>query len=329
MKYFRLMKQPCNKPGLKINPCNNILLGDFMGKRNFISIRDLDKKEVARYLSLAEKFEYYFAAKKHGKILATMFFEPSTRTNMSFQTASKRLGIDTLSWNSAQSSTQKGESFKDTVKIMSGYADILAIRHPAEGAARLAAETVEKPIINAGDGGNQHPTQTLLDLYTIRKLKEKIEGLEITLLGDLKYARAMKSLVYGLSMFGANITLVSPAGLEIDKNVLQEIHQKFGANITEANTIDLTNTDVVYVCRIQKERFSDQYEAEKVQKEFRVSADILKKAKKDIAILHPLPKIDEIPEEIDSLPCAKYFEQAKNGIPVRMAVIADLLGIEA
>lgn len=299
-----------------------------MGAKNLISIRDLDKTEVERYLSLAAKYEGFFTTKKANKIVATLFFEPSTRTNMSFQTAAKRLRLETLSWTSTHSSTQKGESFKDTVKIMSGYADLLVIRHPAEGAARVAAEITDVPVINAGDGGNQHPTQTLLDLYSIKKLKGKIEDLSVMLLGDLKYARAMKSLLYGLAMFGANITLASPTGLEMDKNIINEVKERFGANIAEVNSLDLSNTDVVYVCRIQKERFSDPYEAEKVQKEFRLSEELLKKAKRDMIVLHPLPKIDEIPEEVDNMPCAKYFEQAKNGVPVRMAVIADLLRLD-
>ncbi|MCX8167036.1 MAG: aspartate carbamoyltransferase [Candidatus Micrarchaeota archaeon] len=298
-----------------------------MRKKSLISIRDLDKRDIENYLKLAERYENHFTKEKIGKVLATLFFEPSTRTNLSFQTSAKRLGIDTLNWNVQFSSTQKGESFEDTVKIVSGYADILVIRHPLEGAARFASEVQDKPVINAGDGANQHPTQTLLDLYTIKKYKQKIENVNITLLGDLKYARAMKSLIYGLAMFGANITLVSPKGLEMDSYVIREVKEKFSANIIEQNVIDLSGTDVLYLCRIQKERFSDPYEAEKIQKEFRVNMDYLKKAKDDLIIMHPLPKVDEVPKEVDKLKNAIYFSQAKNGVPVRMAVISDLLGL--
>ncbi|MEM3372759.1 MAG: aspartate carbamoyltransferase [Candidatus Anstonellales archaeon] len=298
-----------------------------MRKKHILSIRDLDKKDIEYYLKLAEKYENYFSMDKKSKILATLFFEPSTRTNLSFQAAAKRLGVDTLNWNVQFSSTQKGESFEDTVKIVSNYADILVIRHALEGAARFASEVQDKPVINAGDGANQHPTQTLLDLYTIWKNKRTIEGLNITLLGDLKYARAMKSLVYGIAMFGANLTLISPAGLEMDKWIIEEVKQKFSVNITQQNNIDLSNTDVLYLCRIQKERFSDPYEAEKVQKEFRISLDYLRKAKEDIIIMHPLPKIDEVPKEVDKLKNAVYFSQAKNGVPVRMAIISDLLNM--
>ena len=297
-------------------------------KKDLISIRDLSKGEIERYLKLAGKYEGYFSEKRVSKIVATMFFEASTRTNMSFQTAAKRVGMETLPFYAEYSSTSKGETFRDTVKIIAGYADLLVIRHPLEGTARLAADIVDKPVINAGDGGNQHPSQTLIDLYSMIKLKEKLEGLNVVLLGDLKYARAMRSLLHGLAMFGANATLASPKGLEMDPSVIEELKQQFGANISETNSVELNDCDVLYVCRIQKERFSDLYEAEKVQKEFRVSPELLKKAKKDMAILHPLPKIDEIPKEVDETHFAKYFEQARNGIPVRMGIMAHLLGLD-
>ncbi len=297
-------------------------------KKDLISIRDLTKNDIVRYLRLAEKYENFFAKEKKHKIVVNAFFEPSTRTNMSFQTAAKRLGLEVLAFNVHGSSLAKGESFVDTIKILAGYSDALVIRHPLEGSARLAAESVDIPIINAGDGGNQHPSQTLLDLYTIHKLKGRIEGINVMLLGDLKYARVMNSLVYGLAMFEAEITLVSPKGLEMDTRMLDDVKEQFGANITQTNIIDLKNIDVLYICRIQKERFNDPYEAEKVQKEFRLTSEYLKNAKEDLVILHPLPKIDEIPKEIDSMKYAQYFNQAKNGIPVRMAIISDILRLE-
>jgi len=294
-----------------------------------ISIRDCEKKDLEEYLKLAEKMEALLKSGKKivdNKIVATMFFEPSTRTNMSFQAAAKRLGADVISFNSESSSSKKGESLIDTVKIIDGYADVLVIRHPGEGAARVADRAAKHPVVNAGDGGNQHPTQTLIDLYTIKKCKGEIEGLNVQLVGDLKHARAMRSLVLGLAMFGARITLVSPKGLEMDREIIEEARGRHKADIEELNAIDLSDCDVLYVCRVQKERFADQYEAAKVQHEFRISEEYLENAKAGMIILHPLPKIDEIPEAVDESPMARYFQQAKYGVPVRMAVLGRMLG---
>ncbi|MCX6772923.1 MAG: aspartate carbamoyltransferase [Candidatus Micrarchaeota archaeon] len=293
--------------------------------RDLISIRDLSKKDVESFLSEAAKMEKLIGTPKSellkGKVVANMFFEPSTRTNMSFQAASKRLGAKIMTFYPNTSSVAKGETLADTVRMIDGYADALVIRHPLEGSVRFAADLADNPVINAGDGGNQHPTQTLIDLYSIKKLKGKISGLKVTLLGDLKHARAMRSLLYGLGMFGAEVTLVSPTSLRMEEDIIRETKEKFGTSVTQTSEISLKGCDVLYVCRIQKERFSDQYEAEKIQKEFRVDLDLVKFAPKDLAILHPLPKVDEIPPEVDHDPRAKYFEQAKNGVPVRMAVL--------
>jgi len=293
-----------------------------------ISIRDLDKSGIEDYFSLTEKMEKYLESGKRtleGTVVATMFFESSTRTNMSFQTAAKRLGADVITFGAESSSSKKGETLVDTIKIIDGYADLLVMRHPLEGAARLADMVAAHPVINAGDGGNQHPTQTLIDLYTILKCKGKIGGLKVHLVGDLKYARTMRSLVYGLSMFNARMVLASPKGLEMDKSIIREAREKFDADIVEQNSVDLSDCDVLYVCRIQKERFADQYEAEKIQKEFRINEGYLENAKDGMIILHPLPKVDEIPEVVDESPMARYFQQAKYGVPVRMAVITKLL----
>lgn len=297
--------------------------------KGLISIRDLEKRDIEDYFSLIEKMEKHLESGKpvlDGKIIATIFFEPSTRTHMSFQAAAKRLGAQTITLDVEKSSSRKGESLSDTIKIMDGYSDMIVIRHPLEGAARFADTAAVHPVINAGDGGNQHPTQTLIDLYTILKCKGSINKMRVHLVGDLKYARAMRSLVYGLAMFGARMVLASPKGLELDRELVREVREKFDADIVEQNSIDLSDCDVLYVCRIQKERFADQYEAEKVQKEFRISEQYLESAKKGMIILHPLPKIDEIPEVVDESPMARYFQQAKYGVPVRMAVIARLLG---
>ncbi len=293
---------------------------------DLLSIRDLDKNEIEEILDAADAIE---TGKKkpnlNGKILATMFFEPSTRTKLSFQSAAMRCGMETLDFSPETSSLKKGETFMDTVKTVEGYTDILAIRHPKEGAVRLAADVVGKPVVNGGDGGNQHPTQTLIDLFSIKKIKGKIGGLNVTLLGDLKHARTMRSLVYGLAMFGAKITLVSPKGLEMDQEYLEEVNKKFKLNVKIENTPDYSDADVLYVCRIQAERFADQYEAQSVQAKFRIKKTDLKDAKEDLAILHPLPKINEIENSIDQMKQAKYFQQAHYGVPLRMAVLEYVL----
>jgi aspartate carbamoyltransferase catalytic subunit len=237
-----------------------------------------------------------------------------------------RLGAKVLSFeNVGASSIVKGETFSDTIRMVDGYADIIVVRHAKEGSARYAAQLAEHPVINGGDGGNQHPTQTLLDLYTIKRAKKRIDGLNVTLLGDLKHARTMRSLLYGLSMYGANTTLVAPKGLEMNKEIINEARTRFGASVEEKSSMDLSNADVLYLCRIQKERFSDQYEAEKVQKEFRITEDAIKGVKDDLIIMHPLPKIDEVAPEVDRSKYAYYYEQAKMGVPVRMAIMDTMV----
>jgi aspartate carbamoyltransferase catalytic subunit len=259
-----------------------------------------------------------------GKILANLFFEPSTRTRLSFASAMQKLGGSVIGFEDITStSVAKGESLIDTIKTVEKYCDVIVIRHPKEGSARLAAEISEKPVINAGDGANQHPTQTILDLYTIKKLKGRIKGLNVALVGDLKYGRVMKSLAYGLAMFEANLTLVSPVGLELPEQTIKEIVEKFDTEIIQTDNIlsGLKNADVIYVCRIQKERFEDVYEAEKVQKSFRITSQMLEKTKEEAIILHALPKTVEIEPSIDKTKKAKYFDQVYYGIPVRMAII--------
>ncbi len=294
---------------------------------DIISVRDLSKDTINDILDLATEMEsnpekYVYSDKK---VLATMFFEPSTRTKLSFQSAGVRLGLEYIDFSKETSSLKKGESFTDTLKVVDGYADVIVIRHANEGSARLAAEVSSHPVINGGDGGNQHPTQGLIDLYTIKKLKGKIKGLNVTMNGDLKHARAMQSLVYMLAMFGANIHLISPRGLEMDPALIAEIRDKFNVKVTESNTVDFSNSDVVYMCRIQKERFVDPYEAMSVQKKFSINLDNLKNVKEDLTILHPLPKVNEVDYAIDNTKYAKYFEQARNGIPVRMAILKYVL----
>lgn len=292
---------------------------------DLISIRDLDKAAIEKLLDSAEKMEKNLFTSHEmfrGKVAATLFFEPSTRTHLSFQTAAQRLGMSVVPYYHGASSSTKGESLRDTLKIVDGYADILILRHPLEGSARWAAEMAQHPLINAGDGGNQHPTQTLIDLYAIIKAKGKIKGLSVQLVGDLKHARAMRSLLYALGMFGANVKLAAPIGLEMDPAIIKETEEKFGAKITQTAELDLAGSDVVYVCRIQKERFADPYAASKLAASFHISPELLKNAKADMILMHPLPKIDEIPPEVDASPHAYYFQQARCGVPVRMAVLA-------
>jgi len=300
----------------------------FKGK-DVISIRDFSKEEIEKILEEAEKMETSLAKNIElnylkGKILANLFFEPSTRTRLSFASAMQKLGGSVIGFEDITStSVAKGESLIDTIKTVEKYCDVIVIRHPREGSARLAAEISEKPVINAGDGANQHPTQTILDLYTIKKLKGRIKGLNVALVGDLKYGRVMKSLAYGLAMFEANLTLVSPVGLELPEQTIKEIVEKFDTEIIQTDNIlsGLKNADVIYVCRIQKERFEDVYEAEKVQKSFRITSQMLEKTKEEAIILHALPKTVEIEPSIDKTKKAKYFDQVYYGIPVRMAII--------
>ncbi|MEW6035369.1 MAG: aspartate carbamoyltransferase [Candidatus Micrarchaeota archaeon] len=287
-----------------------------------ISIRDIGKDAVEAILDRAAEISGKGGGKGcEGKILATLFFEPSTRTKLSFQSAALRNNMKYIDFAPETSSLKKGESFEDTIKTVSGYADVLAIRHPREGAARLAADISDRPVINGGDGANQHPTQTLIDLYSIRKSKGRIKGLNVTLLGDLKHARTMRSLAYALAMFEAKVTLVSPPGLEMDQGYLQELKERFGFEAKVKNEPEYAGADVLYVCRIQQERFADPYEAKRVTEKFMVKKADLKDAKDDLVILHPLPKINEIEGSIDAMKQARYFEQAHNGIPVRQAVL--------
>ncbi len=287
-----------------------------------LSIRDIEKTDIEKILERAGEI----AAKGSGnalkgKVLATLFFEASTRTKLSFQSAALHSGMEYIDFLPETSSLKKGESFVDTIRTVAGYADAIVVRHPKEGSARLAADSVEKPVINGGDGANQHPTQTLIDLYSIKKSKGRIKGLNVTLLGDLKHARTMRSLVYALGMFGAEVTLVSPRGLEMDSTYLKELKERFDFKVSLKSEPQYSSADVLYVCRIQQERFADPYEAKMVTDKFMIKKADLKDAKDDLVILHPLPKINEIEASIDDMKQAKYFEQAHNGVPVRQAIL--------
>jgi aspartate carbamoyltransferase catalytic subunit len=303
--------------------------------KDIISIRDLKKEEIELILDTAEKMEPYAKGERvcklmEGKILGTLFFEPSTRTQLSFTSAMQRLGGDTIGFSgTGVTSITKGENLTDSIKTVERYCDFIVIRHPMEGAARLAAEVSRIPVINGGDGANQHPTQTLLDLYTIKKFKGRIKGFNVALVGDLKYGRVMRSLTYGLAMFDAKITLVSPAGLEMSRDILEEIKNKFNKVPFQTNDIEagLRNADVIYICRIQKERFEDKLEAERIQKAFRITPETLDGCKDEVAILHSLPRVTEVDPRVDDMKCAKYFDQTFFGVPVRMAILCLIGGV--
>ena len=301
-------------------------------KRHIISMRDFTKEEIDFILEVAERLEPYARGERRsnalaGKLLANLFFEPSTRTRMSFETAMKRLGGDVLNMSGVEaSSIAKGESLADTVRVISKYCDVIVLRHPKEGASRLAAEFSEVPVINAGDGAGQHPTQTLLDLYTMKKELGRLEGLKVALVGDLKYGRTVHSLAYALSLYGAEIYLVSPELLKMPPEIKEDLR---GAKIHETSDVKevISDVDVLYVTRIQRERFPDPTEYLKVAGSYRITPDMLEENER-LIVMHPLPRVDEVDPEIDRTKYAKYFEQAFYGVPVRMALLVTLLEAE-
>lgn len=295
-------------------------------------MREFSREEIDSVLDLASLLEPYARGKRSdmlaGKILALLFFEPSTRTRMSFETAMKRLGGSVINLGPAEgSSISKGESLADTVRVIGGYADAMVIRHPKEGSARLASEFSPVPVLNAGDGAGHHPTQTLLDLYTIKKEQGRIDDLEIALVGDLKYGRTVHSLAYALSLYGAKITLVSPTSLRMPEAIRSDLFSK-GTQVRE--TCDLSevvnNVDVLYMTRIQRERFPDPQEYSKVARCYRLAPESMDKARANLIIMHPLPRVDEISPAVDSSPHARYFQQSFYGVTVRMALLKMLIG---
>lgn len=262
-----------------------------------------------------------------GRVLATLFFEPSTRTRLSFESAMMRLGgnVITVAEPNSTSGT-KGETLTDTIRMVAAYSDAIVLRHPREGAARLAARASRVPVINAGDGAGQHPTQTLTDLFTIRKAKGAIHPNTVAIAGDLKYGRTVHSLVQALAMYGVDMILVAPESLQVPQD-MRDALERMGAQIRTATTLEevIAETDVLYMTRIQKERFPDLDEYRKVQGIFRVTNRLLANGKKGIVVMHPLPRVGEIDTAVDDTPAAKYFEQAANGVPVRMALLSELL----
>src|SRR5271157_3456960 len=299
-------------------------------RRDIISIEDFSRKEIDYILdksNFMEPIAQNGSDMLKGKILATLFYEPSTRTRLSFEAAMLKLGGGNIGFADADiASVKKGENLADTIRTVENYADVIALRHGLEGAAKLAAEFSKVPIINGGTGAEEHPTQALLDLYTMMKERGKINGLKVAMVGDLRYGRTVHSLAYALSMYDVELYLVSPESLRMRREVLQTIKNRI--SVTERTGLEkiIPLVDVLYVTRIQKERFPDPAEYLKVKGSYRLDLQNLSEAKKDLVILHPLPRVDEIAPEVDGTPYARYFQQVKNGIVVRMALLALILG---
>ncbi|MBK7214211.1 MAG: aspartate carbamoyltransferase [Bacteroidales bacterium] len=302
-----------------------------MKDKSLISITDFTKEQYLRILDIAAEFENNPNQKLlNDHVVASLFFEPSTRTRLSFETAANRLGARVIGFSdSGSTSVKKGESLKDTIMMVSSYADIIVMRHPREGAARWASEVSSVPVINAGDGANQHPTQCLLDMYSIKQTQGTLDNLNIAFVGDLKYGRTVHSLVQAMCNFNASFHLVSPDELKLPSSVKMHIknakleYQQY----TELQDI-IPMADIIYMTRIQKERFSDPMEYEKVKNSYVLNRAMLDGCKPHMKILHPLPRVNEISEDVDSTAQAFYFKQAENGVYVRQALLAAIAGVK-
>ncbi|MDR2936696.1 MAG: aspartate carbamoyltransferase [Rikenellaceae bacterium] len=300
-------------------------------KKNLVSINDFSKEEILHILELAEEFEKDPNQRiLLGRVVASLFFEPSTRTRLSFESAINRLGGRVIGFSdTANTSVSKGESFHDTIRTISNYSDLIVMRHSVEGAARYASEISPVPVVNAGDGANQHPSQTLLDLYSIRKTQGTLDGIHIMMVGDLKYGRTVHSLLEALSHFKTRFTFVAPKELEMPAEYKQHLDVRKIA-YTETDRLDqyINDVDIVYMTRVQRERFLDLMEYEKVKNAYILKNAILAATKDNMRILHPLPRVNEIDTDVDTNPKAYYFNQTENGVYVRMAIISYLLGVK-
>ena len=305
---------------------------DFYDK-DLVSIRDLTKDQIEYILDLSKKMVPYARGEKvkralDGKILGNLFFEPSTRTKLSFESAAYRLGCDVIDVaEMSMTSIAKGETLADTIRMVDAYCDVIVLRHPFEGAARLAADVSENPVINAGDGAGSHPTQMLLDLFTMREAKDSLDGLNVTMVGDLKYGRTVHTLAQALTNFGVKLTLVAPESLQMPQDIVDRLKRN-GCVPRKTSVLEdvIGDADVLYVTRIQRERFPDPAEYQKVAGTYRIDNAMLRNAKDDMIVMHPLPRVNEIATEVDSTPHARYFQQAFNGVPVRMAILCAILG---
>jgi aspartate carbamoyltransferase catalytic subunit len=302
-----------------------------MKNRSLVSIDDFSTDEIIRILDLTEEFEKQPTSRLlDGKVIATLFFEPSTRTRLSFESAISRLGGKIVGFSdAANSSVSKGETLNDTIRTVTNYCDLIVMRHPMEGSARFASEIAKVPVINAGDGANQHPSQTLLDLYSIRKTQGGLNNLNIFLVGDLKYGRTVHSLVMAMSRWNATFNFISPEELKMPDEIKLYL-DNLGLKYYEHNdfTEIISKADIIYMTRVQKERFSDPIEYEKVKNVYVLRNSMLKNTKPNMRILHPLPRVNEIHHDVDSNTKAYYFEQALNGVYTRQAILCSLLGIK-
>ncbi len=301
-----------------------------MKNKSLVSIDDLSTDEILRILDLAAEFEINPVQNLlDKKVIATLFFEPSTRTRLSFESAINRLGGRVVGFSDASiSSVSKGETLNDTIRTVNNYCDLIVMRHPIEGSARYASEISTVPVINAGDGANQHPTQTLLDLYSIRKTQDTLENLNIFMVGDLKYGRTVHSLMMAMSRWNATFNFISPEELKMPdefKLYLENMGLKYYEHSDFTDII--SRADIIYMTRVQRERFSDPMEYEKVKNIYVLRDEMLKNTKPNMRILHPLPRVNEIHINVDSNSKAYYFEQALNGVYTRQAILCTLLGI--
>jgi aspartate carbamoyltransferase catalytic subunit len=301
-----------------------------MKNKSLVSITDYSKEDYLRILELASDFERNPNRNTlTGKIVATLFFEPSTRTRLSFEAAVNRLGGRIIGFADVNSSSvTKGETIKDTIKMVTNYVDLIVMRHPIEGAARYASEIATVPVINAGDGANQHPTQTLLDLYSIKKTQGKLENQNIFMIGDLKYGRTVHSLLMAMSHFNPTFYFISPDELKMPKEYLLLLEQKKIKFYEYRDFLPIiSEADIIYMTRVQKERFSDPIEYEKTKNAYVLNNGMLENTRPNMKILHPLPRVNEINQDVDENSKAYYFTQALNGLYVRQAIISSILGI--
>lgn len=302
---------------------------DFKGK-DIISIPDLSKKEIDHILAEAAKLKKSPRPNLlKEKVMASLFYEPSTRTRLSFETAAERLGMRVIGFAEAgvSSSGKKGESLHDSIKNIGLYSDVIAMRHPAEGSARLASEATDKPVLNGGDGANQHPTQTLLDLFTIKEAQKKLAGLNIALVGDLKFGRTTHSLAQALAHYNPRLYLVAPEALQMPPHILKYL-KKRKAKYSQHEKIEnvIRKVDILYMTRIQKERFPDPLEYERVKHVYVLTGKMLEGARPNMKVMHPLPRVDEIEPAVDRTKHAYYFQQAENGLYIRQALLGLVLG---
>ena len=302
-----------------------------MKKNNFVTIADLSKEKIMYLIEMAQQFEKYPNRELlKGKVVATLIFEPSTRTRLSFETAANRLGARVIGFADPKvTSGMKGESLKDTILMVSNYADVIVMRHYIEGAARYASEIAPVPIVNAGDGAHQHPSQCMLDLYTIYQTQGSLDNLNIFLVGDLKYGRTVHSLIMAMRHFNPTFHFIAPEELAMP-NEYKLYCKENGIKYVEHPDFDektIAEADLIYMTRVQKERFSDLMEYERVKNVYILKADMLEYAKPNLKILHPLPRVNEIAYDVDDTPYAYYIQQARNGLYAREAIICDVLGI--